>query len=309
MGDTQQILSNQSTQQRSFHALDIPQAAIDPLAGAELRHRYQTWLNPPDSSTNQNFASDRHHIGTSSWFLEGRVFEEWRKTGSVMWIHGKPGSGKSILCSTIIKELERLHAGERSSTVAYFYFDFRDSKKQAFHGMLASLIVQLSVVSDTLCDVISHMYSAHGDGLRQPGEGALAQCLLDMLSASGQGTRYVILDALDECPHNRVSPPRHKILNFLVQMSSQCPSDLRVCIMSRPEDDIADTLRPLALHRVCLEDESDHALDMEHYIRHEVNTNVRMRKWPEKTRNLVIETLSKNANGMYVVVLARVSER
>ncbi|KAI0266119.1 hypothetical protein BC834DRAFT_1032761, partial [Gloeopeniophorella convolvens] len=83
----------------------------------QLQSRYREWLSPPDPWTNHNFVSKGHHAGTSTWFIEGRVFEEWRKAGSLMWIYGKPGSGKSVLCSTIIEELQRLHTRGSSLTV------------------------------------------------------------------------------------------------------------------------------------------------------------------------------------------------
>ncbi|KAI0263284.1 hypothetical protein BC834DRAFT_1034112, partial [Gloeopeniophorella convolvens] len=222
----------------------------------DMQSRYRTWLDPPDPSTNHILACKGHHAGTSAWFLEGPIFEAWRKAGSLMWIHGKPGSGKSVLCSTIIQELERLHSEELDVIVAYFYFDFRDSKKQDFRGMLTSLIIQLAAASGPLRASVSRLYSTHGSGLKQPGDDALVQCLKGMLAASGQVTTYVILDALDECPNNRASPPRHEILSFLDMLTSVRSSDLRICITSRPEDDIATALRPLALHRVCLEEES-----------------------------------------------------
>ncbi|KAI0263297.1 hypothetical protein BC834DRAFT_327603 [Gloeopeniophorella convolvens] len=281
-GDVRQVLSNQ-----------------DSVKQADLQGRYRKWLDPPDPSTNHILACKGHHTGTSVWFTGGRIFGGWRKAGSLLWIHGKPGSGKSVLCSTLIQELERLHSDEPDIIISYFYFDFRDSKKQDFRGMLTSLIIQLSAASDSLCASVSQLYLAHGNGLKQPGDDALMQCLMDMLAVSGRGATYVIVDALDECPNNRSSPPRHEILGFLDMLASVRSSDLRVCVTSRPEEDIIAALQPMASHRICLEDESGHALDMECFIRYTVENNPKMRRWKEKTRELVIETLSENADGMF----------
>ncbi|KAH9033922.1 hypothetical protein EDB85DRAFT_2274625, partial [Lactarius pseudohatsudake] len=55
------------------------------------------WLSPPDPSTNYIIGLRDLHEATTTWFLEGHIFQEWHSTGSLLWIHGKPGSGKSIL--------------------------------------------------------------------------------------------------------------------------------------------------------------------------------------------------------------------
>ncbi|KAH9069567.1 hypothetical protein EDB83DRAFT_2551128 [Lactarius deliciosus] len=65
--------------------------------GNKLRESLRKWQSPPDPSTNHNIAGDRQHEGTAEWFFESSQFENWKLTGSLLWIHGKPGSGKSVL--------------------------------------------------------------------------------------------------------------------------------------------------------------------------------------------------------------------
>ena len=59
------------------------------ITGWQLREGLRKWQSPSDPSTNHNFASDRHHEGTAEWFCKGGRFEEWKVTGSLLWIHGK----------------------------------------------------------------------------------------------------------------------------------------------------------------------------------------------------------------------------
>lgn len=54
-----------------------------------LRESLLKWLSPPDTSTNHNIARGAHHEGTVSWFFQGSMFNEWKSTGSLLWIHGK----------------------------------------------------------------------------------------------------------------------------------------------------------------------------------------------------------------------------
>lgn len=55
----------------------------------QLRDNFQTWLSPPNPSINHNIACKAHHKGTAQWFLGGSIFNEWKATGSLLWIHGK----------------------------------------------------------------------------------------------------------------------------------------------------------------------------------------------------------------------------
>ena len=38
---------------------------------------------------NYNIARETQSEGTAAWFLEGKKFENWLLSGSLLWIHGK----------------------------------------------------------------------------------------------------------------------------------------------------------------------------------------------------------------------------
>jgi hypothetical protein len=87
------------------------------------------------------------------------------------------------------------------ATMAYYYFDFRDLKKQDCYGLLSSLISQLSAESDSCYNILSQLYSDKSRGIRKPDIDALKDCMTDMLCLPGQGPIYIVIDALDECPN------------------------------------------------------------------------------------------------------------
>src|SRR5258707_15295064 len=109
--------------------------------------------------------------------------------------------------SAIIQDIERMHAAGLA-TMAYYYFDFRDVKKQDCYGLLSSLISQLSADSDACHNTLSKLYSDNIRGTRKPDVDALKKCLTDMLNLREKGTIYIIVDAVDECPNfpRRPSP-------------------------------------------------------------------------------------------------------
>ncbi|KAN0129045.1 hypothetical protein V8E53_013195 [Lactarius tabidus] len=47
------------------------------------------WFSSPDPSTNHVKLCGAQHQGTANWFFRGSLFEEWKSTGSLLWIHGK----------------------------------------------------------------------------------------------------------------------------------------------------------------------------------------------------------------------------
>ena len=185
--------------------------------------------------------------------------------------------------------------------MAYFYFDFRDTDKQNVHNLLPSLLTQLSARSDRRCEIISRVYEAHDDGARKPNTSTLIACLKEMLALPDQGPIYIVLDALDECPITSGIPSaRKQVLNLLKDLVSLQLSDLYICVTSRPEIDIRTALEPLAFRPVSLHDQSGQKRDIEDYIRSVVyaDSDTAMKRWRDKDRELVIETLTGRADGM-----------
>ncbi|KAH8986689.1 hypothetical protein EDB92DRAFT_1229619 [Lactarius akahatsu] len=72
-------------------------SSVDSVKGTQMGLELRKWVSPPDPSTNHNIACDASHRQTADWFFEGSKIKEWKSTGSLLWIHGKPGAGKSIL--------------------------------------------------------------------------------------------------------------------------------------------------------------------------------------------------------------------
>ncbi|KAN0115713.1 hypothetical protein V8E52_006659 [Russula decolorans] len=292
----------------------IHQAAdgVDRMERSQLQQDLCRWLSPPDPSTNHKIACRAHHKGTATWFFEGRMYTEWKSTGSdsLLWIHGKPGSGKSILCSTIVEDVKTMcNAGQAS--MAYFYFDFRDIKKQHWSDLVPSLLTQLSTQSSPCCDILSRLYSGHGNGAQQPNDDALKRCLIEMLTLQDHHPIYLIMDALDECPDtSEVPSPRNRILWLLEELAGLQIPNLRICVTSRPEFDIRDFLEPLTSRRVSLHDQSGQKQDIADYVRSVVYSKSEpyMRRWRKEDKEFVIDILSERADGIVRPTLKELPE-
>ncbi|KAF8483006.1 hypothetical protein DFH94DRAFT_647558, partial [Russula ochroleuca] len=276
-------------------------ADVDQVKRNQLRESIHKWLSPPDPSTNHNIACGTHHKKTASWFFQGSIFQEWKSTGSLLWIHGKPGSGKSVLCSTVIQDIEAMSkAGE--AFMAYFYFDFRDANKQGLRDLVPSLITQLSARSGPRCDILSNLYSAYDEGKNQPSDNNLAECLKQILTLPNQLPTYLIVDALDESPNSSGIPsPRERVLQLVKELVELRLPNLHICVTSRPEIDIRDIIGPLTSRRVSLHDQSGQKQDIVEYVKSVVYSDLEpiMRRWRAEDKELVVEVLSERADGMF----------
>ncbi len=200
--------------------------------------------------------------------------------------------------SAIIQDVKGMHAAGLA-TMAYYYFDFRDDKKQDCQGLLSSLISQLSAESDSCYNVLSELYADNGRGMRKPDIDALKKCLADMLGLPGQGQIYVIVDALDECPNFPGRPSaREEVLELIEELLDLKVPNVHLCVASRPEMDIRMVLESLTSLKISLHDESGQKEDIMDYIKSAVHSDRNMRRWREEDQNLVIDTLSQNVNGM-----------
>ena len=184
-------------------------------------------------------------------------------------------------------------------TMAYYYFDFRDVKKQDCYGLLSSLILQLSAKSNSHFNVLSQFYSGHSRGIRKPDIDALKKCMTDMLSLPGKAPTYIIVDALDECPNLLGTPSaREEVLGMIEEIIDLKLPNVHLCVASRLEMDIQMVLEPLTSLKICLHDESGQKEDIIKYIKSVVRSDRSMRRWKEEDKQLVTDTLSDRVDGM-----------
>jgi hypothetical protein len=183
--------------------------------------------------------------------------------------------------------------------MGYYYFDFKDIAKQGIRGLLTSLLSQFCAKSDPCYHILSDLYSENNAGSQQPDDEALAECLKEILILPDAPMRYIILDAIDECPNTSGFPTaREEVLRFLEEIIGLEYPNLRICAISRPEIDIQTFLEPLTSLHMSLHDENGQKQDILDYISNVVHSDWRMRRWRPNDKQLVIDTLSAKVDGM-----------
>ena len=200
--------------------------------------------------------------------------------------------------SAIIEDVETMRKSGDASLAMYFY-DFRDDLKKDLRGLLSSMLFQLCDQSDSYYNILSTFYSTHRDGAQSPRDEELIQCLVDLVKLPGPPPVYLIVDGLDESPNTSTqSFHREQVLSFLDGLVKAQLQNLRLCVTSRPEVDIKAILEPLSFHSVALENESGQKKDIKDYIESIVHTDKKMKSWNPKHKQLVIDVLTKKADGM-----------
>ncbi|PKK46896.1 hypothetical protein CI102_10648 [Trichoderma harzianum] len=272
---------------------------------AQRERSYQgllQWLCSVDHTMMYNTARDNHEAGTNEWLMEHSEFRAWEKNPkSLLWLHGKAGSGKSILSSSVIEKLSDQYQGDASTTLAYFYFSFKDYQKQNVDGMLASLIKQITAHRPYIPETVQRLGEFKNKGGR-PDCKTLEEALVT--SMYGFSAVYIIIDALDECPV--VNNERKKLLISLQRIFTKAPNSLHIFYTSRKEFDIEATMRPmlslpftaevdLSMKRYFLDNDIgryiDFTLQAAEYI-----------SWPESIKEKSRLALVEKADGMFQYV-------
>ncbi|KAI3149062.1 hypothetical protein DTO046C5_9716 [Penicillium roqueforti] len=217
-------------------------AVTDSMRSDLHTDKIRRWLCPADPSTNANHARTLRHEGTGAWLLKHPVFESWH-SGSRrhLWLHGLAGCGKTVLSATVLDHLGNGNDG----LILSFFFDFGDSTKQTWDGMLRSLAFQLyqsGVGSAIYLDVL---FDAHQNGSGQPATKALSDIVSKMLVA--QRKVSIVLDALDE------STTREDVLMWINDVLLNLDFfHIQLLYTSRPESEFQRHIPPLIGEENCL---------------------------------------------------------
>ncbi|KAI9854271.1 MAG: hypothetical protein M1813_001311 [Trichoglossum hirsutum] len=277
---------------------------LPPLDEASKRKRL-TWLRYTDTSEYYVHAREQVTKSTGDWFLKGE-FDVWKvKPKSFLWLYGKAGCGKTILSSTIIREIEKAGLGP----LAYFYFSFqrKGREPQDYVGLVQSLLIQIVkglIYQDSLRTDHYHLprafrklYDDNNNELSSRLEiEKLKPAFLGVLAESKE--TYIIIDALDECPEPE---DREKVIDFLIWLSRCAQSSIHILITSRRERDIENAISKMPREDLCMIPIQDRKAN--HDIRRHLQTRMEedsvFKTWDHELQARVVEDLIEKADGVF----------
>ncbi|KAE9394234.1 hypothetical protein BT96DRAFT_196552 [Gymnopus androsaceus JB14] len=143
-------------------------------------------------------ADDKRAEGTGEWILNHPEYVKWKQSSGALWIQGKAGSGKTILSTTIIRNLQQA----APENLWYHYFDSRDNtgQKTDLRGCLQSILLQAGANREGIHSALKDLFdNCTRQGLTgyPPTTKDLTTTVMEIFETIGRG--YIVLDAMDEC--------------------------------------------------------------------------------------------------------------
>ncbi|KAL1854535.1 hypothetical protein Plec18170_004624 [Paecilomyces lecythidis] len=257
------------------------------------------WLSAPNVSMDQFDASQRRLDKTGTWFIEQQVYKDWKlMPGSLIWVHGIPGCGKTVLISGVIDNIREFCDQTRLSMIAYFYFKTDDTLKKTRTSMLRSLVEQLFEKSGQEERHLSRLYSSLRQ--QQPTAGQLLSTLKEMIAEFSNV--FLVLDALDECED------KEDLLDDLEQLLKWDIPNLHILASSRNEKNIRDSLEPLCMAHGSIPVSA--ALvkgDIRAFVRDRLEKDKAFRRWRNQSavKEEIENSLTEKADGMFQWVICQ----
>ncbi|KAL2033449.1 hypothetical protein VTO58DRAFT_104163 [Aureobasidium pullulans] len=195
----------------------------------KAREEVLRWLSPHNFEHKQNETFKTKHQGTGDWLLQTEEFSTWEKatTSQLLWCHGKPGAGKSVLASHVINHLQKNQTVNQTG-LCFAYFSFTDP---TFHGaapLTLALLKQLCQQQRSVPDMLSKAKQE----AREPASVSSVETFIEVAQSFQQ--IFVVIDGLDECPEEQ----RPAILDFIIAASGVTSFCTKVFVSSRREGDI-----------------------------------------------------------------------
>ncbi|KAK0613441.1 hypothetical protein B0T14DRAFT_279286 [Immersiella caudata] len=258
------------------------------------RHAMLEWLQHDDPSPIHNMSIGLVEEGTCDWVTETPEWSEWVNLDSqCLWIHGIPGSGKTVLAAHLIEELRQVCDQPRKDhwvSVYYYYHHLRNKDESL--SFLSWIVSQLCRTAGKVPNHLRRIYQRGG----QPKQVEILSCLEQSLVWFDQV--FVTIDALDE------SRPTTPLLALLRTLATDIRfRKVRLLATSRKYADIQQTMVGIALPLSMAHPSVERDLAVS--VRRMIESAPRFGGWPLNFREEVISKLSKESEGMFRLAICR----
>ncbi|KAK4164640.1 hypothetical protein QBC43DRAFT_45733 [Cladorrhinum sp. PSN259] len=186
------------------------------------------WLQTSDKEhqSRYDWLRDRVCEGTGAWITTHPKFRSWMRQGSsstgTLWMNGKPGSGKSVLCSQIVKFLQT-----GKGRLVLFIFVTRQTHLSAYDiqtHILQAIVAQIVRLSSDMVPLLYDKYLAKA----QTSSASVLKGLLAEVLPNFEEIRLVV-DGVDELPATE-----HKsVIKDLLELAKKANGSLKILISSQ----------------------------------------------------------------------------
>jgi len=160
--------------------------------------------------------------------------------------------------SNVINNIQKNYMDEHTG-LCFAYFSFKDSTFQDLTLLVPLLLKQICLQHSTIPDELLKVKQE----VKEPAD--ISDTDLFPNITKSYKRVFVVVDGLDECAQDRRSP----ILDFIIQVSSDPKSNVKVFVSSRKESDISARFKYLNTPAIELET-GKITPDIHNFVQHEV---------------------------------------
>ncbi|RBA13422.1 hypothetical protein FPRO05_02216 [Fusarium proliferatum] len=206
-----------------------------------LIERIRAWIQPtPFVEVFKRLSAVREE-GTAEWIFQEEEYKRWllkdvdenliQPMERFLWVRGNPGTGKSVLATSVIQELMAISTASQvpPPLVTFFFFEYNANdgcpapRGFAYRAILSQLLTQFQDDKDIL-EILSFalLQRRHGQLIATTDE------LVDLLRmlASHITCWYLVIDGVDECEDSD---------NLLLELSNALGDQpTKILLLSRP---------------------------------------------------------------------------
>ncbi|KAK7591843.1 hypothetical protein V3481_006481 [Fusarium oxysporum f. sp. vasinfectum] len=262
---------------------------IRSILTGEQRHRVYDWLTSTDPSPIHNRSRKLYDHGTGSWMLRSPYWTDWLASGvRYLWVHGIPGSGKTILASWLIENVQdhcKRVSTENSPCASAYYYCYFGHHQDETAPFLRWVITQLSRQAEVVSTLMHGLF-------KRGAEPSIPE-LLDTLEQTLQvfSCVYIVIDAVDE------SNPRDELLEVIhTLVTDQRFSNLQILVTSREYIDIERVMEKVSVSVPMSNELVEH--DIRIHVRSTLRSNIKFQCWPDDLLIEVEDAVSTQAKGM-----------
>ena len=165
--------------------------AFETIRQNQMLQDVLAWLSAAEDTQEEYLyrLSDQRQPGTCNFILQDPEISSWLDSEvgpDLIWMTGKPGAGKSFLCSLIVQNLQT-----RSETSSIYYFCGRTSmERDSCALVLRTLLNQLLRQNRELAPLIHQAYLTKGSTKSTPVLKRMLKEIVSSIKASSFGANF-----------------------------------------------------------------------------------------------------------------------
>ncbi|OWT42731.1 NACHT domain-containing protein [Pochonia chlamydosporia 170] len=258
---------------------EMVKSGVDSANEQEIRN----WFSTTPISTTYNKSIQDRTPGTGQWLLSSQSYKAWKgNVSGLLWLYGAAGSGKTMLCSTVVQDVSDHVQHDTGRKQAFWYFRFSDIATQNVSSMVRSFIRQLSP-SPPLAST-QKLWKEHSERGSEPTLNELTAILGDIINDSKEV--FVIIDALDECQQTSQLQERTSLLRYINTCLNRHKDNLHILVTSRVDHDIKSALE----HYKAIKIEEWIDGDVRMYIEKQIHSGC-LAEYQDSVKNKIKESL------------------